>query len=732
MATPASSDDSARKFGTFGGVFTPCTLTILGVIMFLRFGEVVGNAGIVHALLIVTVAKLITGLTTFSLSAIATNTPVKGGGAYFMISRSLGVAPGGAIGLVLYLAQGVSVAMYVIGFTEAAMATFPQLPDNFRLVATVVNLFVAGCVYIGAGWTIKLQYGILALLAASLVSFAAGAVPLWSLDTFTANLAPAYTAAASPRTMFALFFPAVTGIMAGANMSGDLRDPSRSIPRGTLAAIGVTAVIYLGLAFALGGLGDSTTLRADTMLMRRVSAVPVLVTAGIFAANLSSALGSMMGAPRILQSLSRDQVFRTLRPFASESGVNREPRRAVLATALLAQAAILLGDLNTIAPIITMFFIITYGMLNLACFAEIHSRNPSFRPSFHVSHQAVPLIGALGCLAAMFLVNTLWALLSIVLMGLIYGYLQRADLETRWGDVNSGVAFERAKRALLYLDTEAYHPKNWRPSIMVFTGNPAHRLHLARLGVWLTDRGLLTLARVVGSESPERAGRLLDSENDLRGFIREHRLAAFPVVVSAANFPEGARNLIQCHGLGLLRSNTVLLGWSDEPARQVEFGQTLRMISRLKRSILLVRAREELFEKDGAPPGPIDVWWRGRNHGSLMLLMAHLLSQTPEWRNRKIRLLRAASSPEEVPKALRKLEGLIRDARIRAEPGVVHTDDFAEALRRESRESALVFLGFLPPEPGEEAAFMERFRTLTADLPTVILVNSEGSARLEA
>ena len=221
VATPTG------RFGAFGGVFTPCTLTILGVIMFLRYGQVVGNAGVWAAMGIVLAAKTITTLTALSLSAIATNTRVRGGGAYFLISRSLGIEFGGAIGLVFFVAQAVSVAMYVIGFSEALLAAFPGVGLSIRVIGTAVNAVVFACVLIGAGWTIKLQYGILALLGLSLVSFFGGAFSNGSMETLRTNLSPGFTGGASLWTMFALFFPAATGIMAGANMSGDLRDRRR-------------------------------------------------------------------------------------------------------------------------------------------------------------------------------------------------------------------------------------------------------------------------------------------------------------------------------------------------------------------------------------------------------------------------------------------------------------------------------------------------------------------------
>ena len=236
----------------FGGVFTPCTLTILGVIMFLRFGYVVGRVGVFETLVIIGAATLITLLTTLSLSAIVTNTEVKGGGAYFLISRSLGAEFGGAIGLVFFVAQAISVAMYVIGFSEAVVASV--LPGQSKLlIATICNVFVFGCVFRGAGWTIRLQYFILAILLASLGSFYVGAIPEFDPRVFGENWVNSDTSKESIFTMFALFFPAVTGIMAGANMSGDLRDPSKAIPIGTLLSIVFTGAIYFSLALLMGG-----------------------------------------------------------------------------------------------------------------------------------------------------------------------------------------------------------------------------------------------------------------------------------------------------------------------------------------------------------------------------------------------------------------------------------------------------------------------------------------------
>lgn len=431
MSQGSRSTGEGNSFGTFGGVFTPCVLTILGVIMFLRFGQVVGQAGVWAALLIVLASKLITLLTTLSLSAIATNTKVEGGGAYFLISRSLGPEFGGAIGLLFFGAQALSVAMYVIGFTEALMR---YLPDgwSFTVVASITNIIVCVCVAIGAGWTLKIQFVILATVVASLGSFYVGAWSDFDITLLKANSSTGFTDGQSFWTMFALFFPAVTGIMAGANMSGDLKDPARSIPRGTIAAVFVTGLVYASQAFLLGGSRPRADLIDNTMIISDIALLPALIAAGVFAATLSSALGSMMGAPRILQSLARDRLFRTLNPLGVGSDRDGEPRRAIFVTFLIAQAGIMLANLDRIAPLITMAFLVTYGLLNLATFYESVAKNPSYRPQFRYCHWSTSLIGAIGCAIVMLLINWQMALVATAAVGALHWYLSRVELGANW------------------------------------------------------------------------------------------------------------------------------------------------------------------------------------------------------------------------------------------------------------------------------------------------------------
>ena len=735
---PRSDKPGFQGFGTFGGVFTPCTLTILGVIMFRRFGYVVGNSGLMWALVILLSAKIITTLTTFSLSAVATNTKVKGGGAYFLISRSLGAEFGGAIGIVFFLAQAISVAMYVIGFAEVVN----ELNSDFsvKLVALITNVVVFICVFIGAGWTIKVQYFILATLVLSLISFFLGGFNEFDWNLFSENIDPHYldtvTKDGAPVkeslfTMFALFFPAVTGIMAGANMSGDLKNPSRSIPSGTLWSIVATAIVYAVMAIFIAGCRPADVLVTNFSVIGDIARWEILITAGVFAATISSALGSMMGAPRILQALAKDKIFPRLNFFGAGSGANNEPRRAVIVTFIISSLCIVAADLNTIAPLITMAFMITYGTINIATFYEGITRNPSYRPTFRYSHWVVSLLGAIGCISVMLLLNPLWACASGLMMIGIYTFIYRKQVESRFGDLNSGLLFERTRQNLLKLERAMYHPKNWRPIVLTMSGGGSNRLNLSMFGHWLTRHGILNIGQVISGNPEERTKRIANQEELLEKFIVDEKLDAFPNIVAAPNLSDGIEYLVQCSGLGALRPNTLLIGWPGDVEKAAPLVSTLRTVQALSRNVVIARLEPTETPKV-APEGTIDVWWRGRKNGELMLLFAHLLKQNPAWRGRTIRLMRVVSSEEAKTDVLKHLNELARESRIEIEAEVFVSDHPQHVIGKNSKDSAVTILGFELPEAGKEDKFFVQIESLVERLPRTLLVSSIGNVKLES
>jgi amino acid transporter len=743
MATDATNEVTGNQFGTMGGVFTPSILTILGVVMFMSAGFVIGQAGIWSAVLILLVAKSITFLTSLSIAAISTNTPVKGGGAYFLISRSLGPEPGGAIGLTLFLAQALSVPFYILGFVGALVVAVPALKAYFLYLTIgtatallVVNLF-------GAGWAIKVQYIILGILVIAIIVFMGGAIQNFSVAQFKANWNSGYTL---PKynfwTIFAIYFPAVTGIMTGVNMSGDLKDPARSIPRGTFYAIAVGLLVYFVEILLCGGSQPRTGLLDNfykNLLSQSLFGLSLFVVAGVFAATLSSALGSLMGAPRILQALARDDIFPPLRPFSQGSGNGDEPVRGLWLTFALTLLVLLYagnnsggGALNAVGAILTMFFLYAYGITNIAAFAESFTRNPSFRPRFRFYHWLTALLGALGCGFAALLINWQAALLATAVIVVLFLYVRQRILTTTFGDVRRGFYYSRVRENLYKLGNQPPHPKNWRPNTLVLSGNPSSRMTLTQYAIWLeNNRGLVTLAEIIEGDFERMQEERAEAKARLKDFIQENKLNAFHEVLLAEDFDQGLSSMLQCHSVGPIKPNLVMFGWPKSEERVDSFIEHLRVCRSLKRSMVLTVDRG--FPTNIKSKKRVDIWWRGMKNGSLMLILTYLLQHNPEWANAEIRILRLIRNEDRKDKAYEEMLDLMESARIYGEAEVVvSTDSFTDVLHKYSVDATVVFLGFEVPGKDKEQRFHRQYNKMIEGLPTTLLISSSGEADLTA
>ena len=720
------STPAAGRFGTFAGVFTPNVLTILGIILFLRTGWVVGQAGLGGALVIIGIANAISLLTGLSLSSIATSMDVRAGGNYFLISRSLGLEIGGAIGIPLYLSQAISVAFYIIGFVEA-MSAVPWLGGlDPQVLATSVALLFVVIAYVGADFALKIQFGILAILVAALVSFFAGG---WG-EIAAPTMAASYTEGVSFWIVFAVFFPAVTGIEVGISLSGDLKDPSRSIPVGTIASILVTAAIYVGAAVWFATHRSAAELISDTGAMADIAAIPVLILAGVAASTLSSALGSVLAAPRTLQAVAGDRVVP--RWMAGQMGSPTEPRAAVLLTGAVAVAVIWAGDLDVVAPVITMFFLNTYGMVNLVAAIEKAVGNPSFRPRFAVPWW-VPALGALGCYGAMFLINAPATVAAIVVTYGIYFALRRRALAGTWGDVRSGVWTSLARFALLKLERggSAADVRNWRPNLMVYTGQPHNREHLVALSKWLSlGRGLVTFSQLITHPTGNPTALRESARDRIRDYIRDHGMNAFGEAHVVDDFASGALAVAQGHGIGRLEANTVLMGWSRTPGGRAMQMRLLRELAALQKSVLFLHV--DAAAGFGAHR-TIQVWWGGRGgNGDLMILLAHLIDLHRQWQETAVHVVRVVGDPEAADGVRAQTEALLAAVRVDAEVDIVLRAGrpFVEVVRAHSAAADLTVLGMQrPPKPapaeaGGDDGYGEGLDELVAAAGTTLLVHN--------
>ncbi len=727
--------------GTFSGVFTPSILTILGIILFRRLGYVVGSAGLTQAILMLFLATAISVLTSLSLSAIATNRKVRGGGDYYLISRSLGAEYGGALGLILYAAQAVSVAFYCIGFGEAFVSLIGGTAQTIQLVAAIAATALFGVAYFGADLATRFQFGIMVILIAALTSFFWGAS-----HAMDGTLLDAAWAKQNHEVefwvIFAVFFPAVTGFTQGVSMSGDLTNPAKSLPLGTFLAVGISTIVYIVAMIALAGSLPQTELSSDYDALKRIAVAPELIDIGVLAATLSSALASFLGAPRILQALAQDRLFAWLTPFSVGVGPQNNPQRGVLLTGIIVVTTITVGDLNSIAAIVSMFFLVSYGLLNYATYVEAHGGSPSFRPRFKYFHARASLAGTGLCAFVMLMIDPLASAIAVGILGVLYQYLRRTAIPMRWVDSRRAYQFRLVKDGLRELDrlrSNSERTSDWQPHILAFTASNARRERVLRVASWISGgSGLVTAVQLIEDEkmSPTTGEARKTAESVLQNDLESHQLDAFPLVVTASDLRAATTTLLQAWGIGPIRANTVLLNWFDGQSEDEKqnlslwYGRLLQRVAHNGQHIIVLDAERDEWERlSGTQEDDrrIDVWWFNDNSSRLSLLFAYLMTRTEEWDEATLRVVvptpktAQLRTAEEITKQLHEL-------RIEASVYVTSTD--ATTTYSASRDASIMFVplhleGMTPRDPAGQP-----YSEQLTSLPIVAMVSAHGDVRL--
>lgn len=694
MNTP-QNQSSGYNFGTFQGVFTPSILTIIGVVMYLRFGWMLGNLGLGLSLFIVTIGSAITFLTGLSISALATNMRMKGGGAYFILSRSLGPEAGAALGIPLALSQAIGVSFYVAGFAEALVNSGLPLVSGWdpRAIGLVTLTVLAVVSTLNANIALKSQYFIMGAIALSLLSFFLGGTP-----TNLAELRPP----TPPESIgfwpvFAVFFPAVTGILSGVGMSGDLKDPGKSIPRGTIAAVLVGYVLYMSVPLALHAMVPAPdVLKTDTMILQKCARWPWMILLGVWAATLSSAVGSFLCAPRVVQALSKDHLASGF--LGRGYGSSDDPRVASALCFAIAAAGIWLGDINVIAPMLTLFNLSTYGLLNLSAACEGLMENPSWRPTFRIPAQAaLSLVGFAGCLAAMFMISPGWTFVALFVEGTIFWIAKRREVRAPWDDMRAGLRMAIVRMNLRKLYRKRHRARNWRPNLLVFQPLPARNTHLMELAREVSGRrGLVTLA-AIAKESSIPTGGERELVHELLAAAQSVSLECEAKVVAVDNPWAGMEELVRSYGFGPLVPNTVMMGFPTAD-NGVEFSHLAKLACRCRRNLVLVDAAARRPAE-----GFIDIWWRGKSpNASFMLALAFMMQRGEVWHSHPLRLnmiiRRQAGQDEE-----RNLANFLEQARLTAQTRVVEAENvpFLETIAAHSGDSAATFVGLRTPSPDE-------------------------------
>ena len=711
-----------KKFGTFAGVFTPSILTILGVIMYMRLGWVVGNSGLLGTIAIIVIAHLIAVTTGLSVSSVATDKKIGAGGIYYVLSRSMGIPIGGSIGIAIFIGTAFSISLYLIGFSESFNSYFDMgmSTNDFRITATLALVSLTVLALISTSVALKAQFFILAAILVSLVSIFFGTT---EFAPASINLLP--TEGSVPLEMvFAIFFPAVTGFTAGIAMSGDLEDPKRSIPMGTLMAIGVGLFVYIALAIFLAFAVDPSLLKSDYNILMKIALFAPAVVAGIWGATLSSAIGGILGGPRILQAMSIDLV--TPKIFGKGKGKNNEPVNALFLVFVIAEIGILIGDLDVIARLVSMFYLTAYGFINISYFLESWA-NPDFQPSFKIKRW-IGLLGFVACFAVMFKLDMLAMLGALAVIGVLYFALQRKEVKLQSNDVWRSVWENIVNKGLKQIDNNAEDNSNWNPNIILFSGQSDHQRYLLELSKTVSGRtGVVTNFKLIVDrvdDIPLKRTEQVVTDHNFK------ELGIFARQLKVSNIYEGITNIASTFGFSGVEPNTIMMGWPKGLENSKEYSKMTQTLLHLDYNLLYLDFDKKT--KFGSYE-TVDLWWRETDskNAEMMLNIARFIIASPRWNNPHIRVLFVNNNNIDQDVIHHKIATLVEDLRVNVVTKIINNAveqrAFYDIIEEESGTTDLTLVGIPNFKIEKQAEFVLRTNHLFEAIGSTLLVKAANN-----
>ncbi len=712
------SDSSLGKksqgLGTSAVFFTAIS-TILGAIMFLRFGYAVGHTGFTGTILIIIVGHIVTIPTALAIAEIATNQKVEGGGEYYIISRSFGMTIGGTIGIALYLSQAISVAFYIIAFAQAFEPVSAWLLSKYGLVSVigikVITIPTAALLVLlilkkGADLGMKALYIVVAILFVSLVMFFAG-----STD-YNANLEefPLSKTVNNPDVtwplVFAICFPGFTGMTAGVGLSGDLKNPSKSIPLGTIAATIVGMLIYVAIVYKLAAHASPEELASNQLVMSNIAVWGPIIPIGLAAATISSALGSILVAPRTIQAIGNDKIlpFNKFNTWISKGkkGTN-EPANATIFTSGIVLGIILLEDVNLVAEIISMFFMLTYGALCLISFLEHFAADPAYRPSFPSKWWA-SMIGAVFCFGMMFYMNAFYAILAVALMVVFFLIISFFNKEGSEGmaRIFQGVIFQLSRKMQVFLQKvdKDSASDSWRPSVVCISKDSFERFAAFDTLRWISHKyGFGTyIHSIEGYLSKETHEQ---SNQDLSRLIKLSESTSSNVYLDTIVSPSvtaGISQVLQLPGISGKENNMIMFEFSkDQPDNLDDIVDNYALIKSTGFDVCILGSSVRSFGFKRT----INIWITSSDfeNANLMILMGYIILGHPDWKRGSIKIF-TIFPEEELLKEKDKLLALIQSGRLPISPKNIELipkspdKDDKTIINEHSKDADLTILGF--------------------------------------
>lgn len=672
----SSKGQRKKGFGT-APVFLTGISTILGAIMFLRFGYAVGNVGLYGTFLIIILGHLITIPTAMAIAEIATNQKVEGGGEYYIISRSFGITIGAAIGIALYLSQAISVAFYIIAFSQAFEPVFDYLLSqyaiyiyDYRIVSIPFLLLLIGLILSkGADLGVKALYVVVVVLVASLILFFMGESPHGPVQFSDIDFLKTVENPDDFFMVFAICFPAFTGMTAGVGLSGDLKDPKRSIPKGTLMATIVGMVVYFFISFKLFISATPEELDQNQLIMSNIALWGPIIPIGLAAATISSALGSIMVAPRTLQALASDRIFPStdaniwLARFKEHS---KEPRNAALVTSVVALFFVLIGDVNFVAEIISMFFMVTYGAICSISFLEHFAGDPSYRPSFR-SKWFLSLIGAVLCLILMFQMNTTYAVISLSIMVLTYvGIARTRSQKEGLTRIFQSVIFQLARQLQVFLQKAHKDPEadTWRPSVVCISQDSFQRFGAFELLGWISYKfGFGTyIHRIDGYLSRETHIKAREALGRLIKMAEVNKTNIYLDTMISPSYTSAVAQVIQLPGISGKENNMILFEFlKHKPDNLKDIVDNFQLTKSTNFDVMILGSSDRNF----GFRKQIHIWLTQKDfeNASLMILLSYIILGHPDWKHGDIKIF-AIYPKEDLVDERNKIMELIQTGRL--------------------------------------------------------------------
>jgi amino acid transporter len=720
-----------NKSGTMGTmpVFMTAISTILGAILFLKFGYAVGNVGLIGTLGIILVGHLVTIPTAMAMAEIATNKKVEGGGAYYMISRSFGYNIGAAIGVALFLSQAISVAFYVIAFAESLdpaieflkhkYTWFPDLsPDLTLKILGLVSMAILTVLMLtkGANIGVKVLYVVVAVLMIALICFFLGSRYSYPAASFTFKIENND----SFFEVFSIIFPAFTGIAAGLGLSGDLKNPKKSIPQGTLWAVIVGIVVYVAVTFKLFYSASTWDLvDENTMIMQKIAIWGPIIPIGLGCAAVSSALGSVIIAPRTLQAIGMDNIFpdKFNEVFAKGREKDNEPINASILTCIIAFIFVAWGNLEGVAKIISSFFMVTYCAICSISLLEHFAADPSYRPTFK-SKWYLSLLGAVLCFYLMFKMDFGYTLFSIGIMVGIYFWVSNLKRGNRSALANlfKGVIFQLSRELQIFLQRRESDSKseNWRPFIVCVSKDTFKRTGALDLLSWLSRKYgfgsyLHFIEGFLNQENYEEAKKVKEKLVQLTTSLEGKNKVYVDTIISPS-FTSAIAQVIQLTGVSGKSNNLILFEYSSQESDGLqEIIRNYNLLLATDFDVCILRSSERGFGYHKE----IHIWLSSKDYenSNMMILLGYILMGHPEWKNTTIKIF-SVYSEKYLDKKRERIEFLIKEGRLPISSKNIELipqsegKDIKQVIQDKSRDADLSIIGYRPKELMEQEALL--------------------------